>query len=149
MDSKLLENIQAFRKLTNLSIGECKTILINNELSLKKSLEYYSTEYKSALLKSNSSGGGVVFSYIHHNFKLGVLLHISCNTDFVSNNSLFHELAKNISVHIASANSRFLNMYSISHNLIQSKRRSTLVNLRNKVLSIKCLREAFKQSMTC
>ena len=52
---------------------------------------------------SRAANEGVVMSYIHTNSRIGVLVEVNCETDFVSGNEEFRELAKNIAMHIAAS----------------------------------------------
>ncbi|QPJ58394.1 hypothetical protein E5P55_00030 [Candidatus Pinguicoccus supinus] len=148
MDKNLLLNIQNFRKLTNLSLKECKDILTKNDLNFKKALDYYSNEYRISLsgLSDNIKvcENGMTFSYVHHNYKLGVILNVMCNTDFVSKNELFYELIKNLSIHIASTSPLFLNLYSINCDLLLKKRRHFFNEARRTARSKKDLTSIFQ-----
>jgi elongation factor Ts len=65
---------------------------------------------------------GVVGSYIHNNNKLGVLVEINCESDFVARNEEFLDLVKNIAMHIAAANPHYVNSEEIPKHVIEEEK---------------------------
>lgn len=101
-----LEKLKKLRNKTGISFSLCKKALeeANNDLSTaEKLLEKWGGE-KLKDKKEKKTKEGAIFSYIHHNKKIGVMVEILCETDFVSNNQEFQELGKNIAMQIASSN---------------------------------------------
>lgn len=70
-------------------------------------------EAKAAKRAGHSTSEGLVYSYIHATGKLGVLLELQCETDFVARTEQFRELAQKISMHIAASDPQFVNEASI------------------------------------
>lgn len=99
-----MENLKKLREMTGVSFSLCKKALDESNGDMEKAKKLLSkwgvekAEGKSDRVTKNGS----VFSYIHHNKKVGVLLEILCETDFVAKNSDFQELGNNIAMHIAS-----------------------------------------------
>ena len=65
---------------------------------------------------------GSVISYVHHNKKLGVLLVLNCETDFVAGNEVFQELGKNIAMHIAAMNPQYIKAEDVPQDVIDQER---------------------------
>ena len=99
-----LDNLKKLRGETGVSFSLCKKALDEAENDIEKAKKLLS---KWGVEKAEGKAGrdtknGSIFSYIHHNNKIGVLLEIFCETDFVAKNSDFQELGNNIAMHIAS-----------------------------------------------
>ena len=99
-----MDDIKRLRELTGGSIALCKKALEESDgdmekaiFKLKKSSEALADK-KSA---TRTAGAGLVESYVHGNKKVGVLLELRCETDFVSRNPQFQALAHDIALHIA------------------------------------------------
>jgi elongation factor Ts len=100
-------NAQTVKKLrdeTGAGMMNCKKALIENDGDFEKAVESLklkgmATADKKASRKANE---GLIYSYIHTGNKLGILLEVNCETDFVARREEFSELAKNIGMQIAS-----------------------------------------------
>jgi elongation factor Ts len=68
---------------------------------------------KAAKRSGRSTGEGLIYSYIHGTGKLGVMLELQCETDFVARNEDFKELAHQISMHIAAADPQYLDVAGV------------------------------------
>lgn len=105
-----MSTINALKKLreeTSVSFLLCKKALDqsgNDREKAKKLLSTWGIEQtESKLLRKTQQGS--LFSYIHHNKKIGVLLELLCETDFVAQNSEFQQLGNMLTMQIASVNS--------------------------------------------
>lgn len=101
-----LDKLKQLRAETNVSFSLCKKALeeaADDIEKAKKLLSKWGVE-KAAGKADRETKEGAVFSYIHHNKKVGVLVEILCETDFVARNSDFAELGKNIAGQIAFVN---------------------------------------------
>jgi len=72
--------------------------------------------------QDRSTGEGKVGSYIHAGGKIGVLVQVNCETDFVANTPDFGELVKDISMHIAAANPRFTTRDEVTQDILDRER---------------------------
>jgi elongation factor Ts len=99
------EMVKDLRERTGIGMMECKKALEEAAGDAEKAIEILRKKgYARAKEKaSRAANEGVVTSYIHTNSRIGVLVEINCETDFVSGNEEFRELAKNIAMHIAAA----------------------------------------------
>ena len=98
-----IEKIKALRKKTEASIGFCREALEKSQGDMKKSLDYLRQKGAEISQKreGKESSEGIVESYIHTNKKIGVLVELLCETDFVAKNKEFKDLAHDLAMHIA------------------------------------------------
>jgi elongation factor Ts len=98
-----VDQIKALREETGISIGKCKEVLVEaaGDMDAARVL-LRDVSAKAAEKKADRElGAGVVESYIHPNKTIGVLIKLSCETDYVARNQDFLSLAGNIAMHIA------------------------------------------------
>lgn len=119
-----LEQIKELREATGSSMMSCKKALEEVNGDLKKALDILRKkgEAKAMERSERSTGQGVVISYIHGNGKLGVLLQLGCETDFVAKTDDFMNLAKDIAMHIAATNPLVIDPSEVSHELLEKER---------------------------
>lgn len=100
------DQVKRLRQLTGASMMLCKKVLdeaggdMDNAMALLKK----SSEALAAKKNERSTGAGILESYIHGNSRVGVLLELRCETDFVARNEEFKALAHDIALHIAGMN---------------------------------------------
>ncbi len=97
------EPIKEIRDATGLSFNEIKRALDESGGDKARALEVLKAHGAKVAEKKSlrTTGQGIVESYIHSNKKVGVLVEILCETDFVARNPMFGELAHEIAMHIA------------------------------------------------
>lgn len=100
------EMIKELREKTQAGMLDCKKALIECGGDMEKAVDYLR---KKGLAAANKREGrvakeGVIASYIHNNSKLGVLLELNCETDFVARNQDFQDLAKDLCMQVAASN---------------------------------------------
>ena len=98
--------VKALRERTGAGMMDCKKALLETDGDLEKAVDHLR---KTGIAKAEKKGQrttkeGLIFSYIHHGGKLGVLLEINCETDFVAKTEGFNDLAQNLSMQIAATN---------------------------------------------
>ena len=98
--------VKQLREKTGAGIMDCKEALAECDGDISKSIDFLRKKGMAAASKRSGRvmSEGVINSYIHTGSKLGVLVEIDCETDFVSKNDDFIEFAKNIAMHIAATN---------------------------------------------
>lgn len=98
-----VEQIKALREETGVSIGKCKEALLQADGDMDKARGILrEISAKAASKKSDRElGSGIVQSYIHPNNTIGVLIKLSCETDYVARNEDFIALAADTAMHIA------------------------------------------------
>ena len=97
--------VKELRDKTGSGIMDCKQALKENNGDLEKALDFLRKKGLATAQKRSGRDAkeGVVQSYIHMGGKIGVLVEINCETDFVAKNEDFLEFAKNVAMHIAAA----------------------------------------------
>ncbi len=98
----MTDQIQKLRELTNAGVMECKKALeeAGGDFEKAKAVIYEKGLVKAEKKGGRSTGSGLLETYIH-NDRIGVLLELKCETDFVARNEIFKELAHNLVMHIA------------------------------------------------
>lgn len=95
--------VKELRDATGVSVMECKKALEESGGDMEKAKAIL--KERSALVVAKKSdrelGAGVVASYVHNNAQVGALVALSCETDFVSKNTEFSSLARDIAMHIS------------------------------------------------
>jgi elongation factor Ts len=100
------EMVKTLREQTGAGLMDCKTALKETDGDLGKATEYLRKKGLAAAAKKAGriASEGVVTSYIHSNFRVGVLLEINCETDFVAKTDDFKRFAADIAMQIAAMN---------------------------------------------
>ena len=119
------KDVQELRQRTGAGMMECKKALEETKGNMDSAIEYLR---KKGIAKAEKRGGratseGAVASYIHHNGKVGVLVEVNCETDFVARTEDFKELVKYIAEHIAAASPLAVDEAGIPADKIEKERR--------------------------
>ena len=96
--------VKKLRDQTGAGMMNCKKALTEHDGDYEKAVEYLRLKGMATADKkaSRNTNEGLIYSYIHTGNKLGILLEVNCETDFVARREEFSDLAKNISMQIAS-----------------------------------------------
>lgn len=118
------QTVQALREKTNAGMMDCKKALKEADGDLEKAETILR---KKGIAKADNKGDrqtkeGVISSYIHMAGRIGVLVEVNCETDFVARNEIFQAFVKDISLHIAAANPKYLRREDIPQDLIAKER---------------------------
>lgn len=122
-----MENIELIKQLrqeTGVSLGQCKKAIEEAGGDLEKAKEILRKwgEDLAGKKSSRTTKEGIIESYIHANNKIGVLVVLRCETDFVARNPEFKELAHNIALHIAAANPEYVSEEEIPDEVIEKEK---------------------------
>ncbi|MBY0585685.1 elongation factor Ts [bacterium] len=115
------EAVKELRELTGLGMMECKKILteVGNDFEKAKLEAQKRGLAKVSKLAGRAASEGIIETYIHHDGKLGVMVELNCNTDFVARNDDFRSLAKGIALHVAALNPEVLKREELDQQLIE------------------------------
>lgn len=104
------KEIKELREKTGVPIVECKKALEESKGNFDEAVEILKKKTEVVVLKKadRKAVEGLIGSYVHTNGKIGVLVEVNCETDFVARNSEFKELVKDIAMHIAALNPKYL-----------------------------------------
>lgn len=98
--------VKQLREKTGAGIMDCKEALSESEGDASKAVDFLRKKGLATAAKraGRTMAEGIIQAYIHMDGKLGVLVEVNCETDFVAKNEDFREFAKNIAMHIAATN---------------------------------------------
>ena len=99
------QSVRTLRQKTGLGMMDCKKALQETGGDSEKAIEYLRKQGLSAVEKraGRDASEGLVQAYIHQGSRLGVLLEVNCETDFVARTDDFQEFAKDVAMHIAAS----------------------------------------------
>lgn len=116
--------VKELRDKTNAGMMDCKEALSSSGGDFEKAVEYLRKKGLSAATKrsSRAAKNGMVESYIHMGGKIGVMVEVNCETDFVGKTDNFREMVKDIAMHIAAANPTYLRQEDIPQDVMERER---------------------------
>ena len=117
IDAKL---VKILREKTGAGMMDCKRALVETKGDLENAVDYLR---KTGIAKAEKKGTretkeGLVYSYIHAGGRLGVLVEVNCETDFVAKTDGFQELVHNLSMQIAATNPQALDRESLTEDVV-------------------------------
>ena len=126
--------IKELRDKTGLGLKKCKEALVEAAGDIEKAVEALRKSGLAAAEKrmGRSASEGAVFSYIHGNGKLGVLLELNCETDFVAKTDDFQGLGKDICMHIAAMAPRWVDQNDVDAAYIEKEKEIAREQIKNK-----------------
>lgn len=115
--------VKELREKTGAGMMECKKALEHSGGDFNKAIEYLRQKGLATAQKKagRSATEGIIASYIHMD-KIGVMLELNCETDFVARNDEFKQLAKDIAMHIAAANPQYLSKEDVPQEIIEKEK---------------------------
>ncbi|MBI4383486.1 MAG: translation elongation factor Ts [Nitrospinae bacterium] len=118
------EMVKTLREKSGAGIMECKQALKETNGDLEEAVVYLR---KRGLAKASKKEGratseGAIGSYIHAGSKIGTMVELNCETDFVANTPDFKELLKDIAMHIAAAKPRFASRDEVTPEILKQER---------------------------
>ena len=128
------QDVKALREKTGAGMMDCKQALVEakgNAAEAEKILRKKGIAV-AGKKAARSAKDGCIASYIHHGSKLGVLLEVNCETDFVARNERFREFVKDIAQQIAAANPSYVNRENVPVNMIEAEKEIYQAQVKNK-----------------
>jgi elongation factor Ts len=118
------ETVKELRQRTGIGMMECKKSLKESKGDIEKAIVLVRKKgYARAQGRMDrETAEGIVGSYVHLNDKIGVLVEVNCESDFVARNDEFKGLVKNIALHIAASNPRYISSEEISPEVLDQER---------------------------
>jgi len=116
--------IKALRDKTGAGMMECKRALIEAEGAEDRAIEILRERGLASAKKKEGrvAAEGVVGSYIHMGGKVGVLVEVNCETDFVARSEEFQQLVKDIAMHVAAAEPRYVSRDEVTPEMLEKER---------------------------
>jgi elongation factor Ts len=121
MNAKLVGDLRA---KTGAGLMDCKKALVESEGDFEKAITVLRKMgvADAAKRSSRNAGQGLIESYIHLGGKVGVLLEINCESDFVAKNDSFKEFAKDLCMQVAASNPLYVKRDEVPESIIASER---------------------------
>jgi len=125
--------IKALREKTGAGMMECKKALIEAEGNEERAIEILRERGLASAKKKEGrvAAEGVVGSYIHMGGKVGVLVEVNCETDFVARGEEFQQLVKDIAMHVAAAEPRFISREEVNTDTLDKEREIARAQAKN------------------
>jgi elongation factor Ts len=116
--------IKDLRERTGAGMSDCKKALVEVEGDMDKAIDYLRTKglAKAAKKAGREATEGAVVSYIHGGGRIGVLVEINCETDFVARNEDFQAFTREVALQIAAMNPQFVRKDEVSQGVIDRER---------------------------
>jgi elongation factor Ts len=116
--------VKQLRDATGAGMMECKAALVEAKGSLEEATTILRKRGLATATKKagRSTNEGIIGSYIHMGGKIGVLVEVNCESDFVARTDDFQNLAREIAMHIAAANPRFVRREEIPPDVLDRER---------------------------
>ena len=116
--------VKELRDQTGAPMMDCKKALAESDGDIEAAIDYLRQKGMSAAAKKahRETAEGVVGSYIHAGGKIGVLVEVNCETDFVARTDDFQELVKEIAMHVAAADPRFVRREEVTEEVLDRER---------------------------
>jgi elongation factor Ts len=116
--------VKELREKTGAGIMDCKEALSASEGSIENAVDYLRKKGLQAAEKrsSRATREGVVHSYIHGGGRLGVLVEVNCETDFVARTDDFQELCKDLGMQIAASNPTYVSIEQVPQEAVAKER---------------------------
>ncbi len=115
--------VKELREKTGAGMMECKKALESSGGDFNKAIEYLRQKGLATAQKKagRTASEGIIASYIHMD-KIGVMIELNCETDFVARNEEFKQLAKDIAMHIAAANPQYVSRDDVPQDVIEKEK---------------------------
>lgn len=125
--------VKELRDKTGVGIMDCKKALEETQGDIKKAIDYLRQKgiAKAMERAGRSTKEGVIVSYIHPGSKLGVLVEVNCETDFVARTEDFQNLARDIAMQIAATNPLAVSRETLSSDIIEREKEVYRAQARN------------------
>ncbi|MDD2510034.1 MAG: translation elongation factor Ts [Syntrophomonas sp.] len=118
------EMVKELRERTGVGMMDCKKALVETNGDMEKAIDELRTKglAKAAKKAGRIASEGVVTSYIHGGGRIGVLVEVNCETDFVAKTNDFKQLAYDIAMQVAASNPEYLNRESVPQEVINREK---------------------------
>jgi elongation factor Ts len=128
------EQVRKLREKTGLGMMTCKEALEATGGDAEKAVDYLRKKGLDAASKraGRKAGEGVIGSYIHTNGKLGVLVEVNCESDFVARNEEFREMVKGICMHVAATHPISVSREDVPAEVVEKEKEIYREQVKNK-----------------
>jgi elongation factor Ts len=118
------DKVKELRERTGIGMMECKSALSECGCDMDKAIEILRKKghARAEAKASRAAKEGLVGSYIHMNGRIGVLIEVNCESDFVARNCEFQELVKELGMQIAAAKPRYISSSDVPEDLVAQEK---------------------------
>jgi elongation factor Ts len=118
------QQVKQLRELTGAGFQDCRKALEENNGDLNKAVEYLRKKGIATAAKKadRAANEGIVQGYMHHNGRLGVLVEVNSETDFVARNEKFKQFAKELALHVANLAPQYVKREDVPQAIINKER---------------------------
>jgi elongation factor Ts len=116
--------VKELRERTNAGFADCRAALVETAGDLEKAIAVLRKKGQAAAAKKSmrEASEGLVGSYIHAGGKIGVLVEINCESDFVARTEAFQQLCHDIAMHIAALDPRYVRREDVTSEMLEKER---------------------------
>ena len=117
-------DVKTLRERTGAGMMDCKNALVECDGDMDKAVDYLREKgiAKAAKKAGRIAAEGIVDSYIHMGGRVGVLLEVNCETDFVANGEMFRTLVHDIALQIAAANPQYVSKEEVPEEVLEKEK---------------------------
>ena len=125
--------IKDLREKTGAGVADCKSALVETDGNEEKAIELLRTKGMATAGKKAGrvTAEGAVGSYIHMGGKVGVMVEVNCESDFVARGDEFQQLVKDVAMHIAAVDPKYTNREDIPESEVEKERSVLMEQLKN------------------
>jgi elongation factor Ts len=118
------EMVKDLRQRTGIGVMECKEALHESKGNMEKAIEILRKKgHARAQAKAGRTASqGIIGSYVHMNARIGVLVELNCESDFVARNAEFQELAKEIAMQVAASRPRYVSSDQVPADIVDAEK---------------------------
>lgn len=118
------QDVKTLRERTGAGMMDCKNALVEMDGDMEKAIDYLREKgiAKAAKKAGRIAAEGIVDSYIHMGGRVGVLLEVNCETDFVAKGDMFKTLVHDIALQIAAANPQYVRPEEVPEEVIEKEK---------------------------
>ena len=118
------QDVKTLRERTGAGMMDCKNALVENDGDMEKAIDYLREKgiAKAAKKAGRIAAEGIVDSYIHMGGRVGVLLEVNCETDFVANGEMFRSLVHDVALQIAAANPQYVSKEEVPAEVLEKEK---------------------------
>lgn len=118
------KDVKELRERTGAGMMECKGALTDADGDMEKAIDILRAKgaAKAAKRSAREASEGAVGSYVHMGGKIGVLVEVNCETDFVARNDEFQQLVRDVAMHVAATNPAAVRRDDIDPELVERER---------------------------
>jgi elongation factor Ts len=116
--------VKELRERTSAGFNDCRAALIEAEGDIEKAISVLRKKGQAAAMKKaqREASEGLVGSYIHAGGKIGVLVEINCESDFVARTDAFQQLSHDVAMHIAALDPRYVRREEVTSEMLEKER---------------------------